>query len=267
MLMVRGAGLDRGLDAAAEEIVLGAGAVLARPFDIVGIAARARHRSDHHLVDLLRLQSAASTSCAPARWRGRCGCAERWAGLMASPAAVDVVESGAGKAADDGILGALGDLVDGGEVAFRGDRKAGLDDVDAHLVEQLGDFELLFVGHGGAGALLAVAQGGVENDDAVLLGLGWSGHDLSPFRLHPPGTCFGLLGARGFRGSIQPLSAQAQTPSRPSGGDKEQEPAENEGGAGGGHIGRPVHRADMVAGRHHLPSGPSVAERGKGRVN
>ena len=50
--------------------------------------------------------------------------------------------------------------------------KAGLDDVDAHLVEQRGDFELLLVGHGGAGALLAVAQGGVENNDAVLLGLG-----------------------------------------------------------------------------------------------
>ena len=70
------------------------------------------------------------------------------------------------------FLRALGDLVDGGEVAFRGDRKAGLDDVDAHGVEQLGDLDLLFVGHGGAGALLAVAQGGVEDDDAVLLGLG-----------------------------------------------------------------------------------------------
>ena len=43
-------------------------------------------------------------------------------------------------------------------------------------VEQLGDFELLLVGHGGAGRLLAVAQGGVEDDDAVLLGLGWRGH-------------------------------------------------------------------------------------------
>ena len=50
--------------------------------------------------------------------------------------------------------------------------KAGLDDVDAHVVEQLGDFELLLMGHGGAGALLAVAQGGVEDDDAVLLGRG-----------------------------------------------------------------------------------------------
>ena len=50
-----GAGIDRGLDAAAEEIELGAGAVLARPFHIVGVVARARDRGDHHLVDLLRL--------------------------------------------------------------------------------------------------------------------------------------------------------------------------------------------------------------------
>ena len=48
-------------------------------------------------------------------------------------------------------------------------------------VEQLGDFELLLVGHGGAGRLLAVAQGGVEDDDAVLLGLGLRGHGMDSF--------------------------------------------------------------------------------------
>ena len=91
-------------------------------------------------------------------------------------AAVDVLESGARQTTDDGVLGALGDLVDSGEIAFRGDREAGLDDVDAHGVEQFGDLELLLMRHGRAGALLAVAQGGVEDDDAVLLGLGlaWS---------------------------------------------------------------------------------------------
>ena len=90
--------------------------------------------------------------------------------------AVDVLERGAREPADHRVLGALGDLVHGVEIAVRGDRKAGLDDVDAHLVEQLGDLELLLVRHGGAGRLLAVAQGGVEDDDAVLLGLvlAWS---------------------------------------------------------------------------------------------
>ncbi len=99
--------------------------------------------------------------------------------------AVDVLDAGAGETADDGALGALGDLVDGGEIAVRRDRKAGLDDVDAHVVEQFGDFELLLMRHGRARALLAVAQGSVENDDAVLFGLRWRGHGFGPFGLRP----------------------------------------------------------------------------------
>ena len=105
--------------------------------------------------------------------RPRLGRLDRLAG------AVDVLGRRAREPAYDRVLGALGDLVDGGEVAFRSDRETGLDDVDAHVVEQLGDFELLLVRHGGAGRLLAVAQGGVEDDDAVLLGLSLRGHDWS----------------------------------------------------------------------------------------
>ena len=95
----------------------------------------------------------------------------RLAGLIASAQRSISLNDGAREPADDGVLGALGDLVHGREVAVGRDREAGLDDVDAHLVEQLGDLELLLVRHGGARALLAVAQGGVEDDDAVLLGL------------------------------------------------------------------------------------------------
>ncbi len=64
----------------------------------------------------------------------------------------------------------LGNGRDRLEIALGGDREARLDDVDAHLVEQLGDLELLVVGHRGAGRLLAVAQRRVEDHDAVLLG-------------------------------------------------------------------------------------------------
>ena len=78
---------------------------------------------------------------------------------------VDVLGLRAGEPADHRILGPPRDLLDALEIALARDGKACLDDVDAHLVEQLGDFELLLEGHGGAGALLAVAQGGVENDD------------------------------------------------------------------------------------------------------
>ncbi len=109
----------------------------------------------------------------------------RSAGLIASAQHVDVLESGAGESADDGVLGALGDLVDRGEVTIRGDRKAGLDDIDAHFVEQRRDFEFFLVRHGRAGALFAIAQGGVEDNDAVLLGLGWSGHGFKSFSSAP----------------------------------------------------------------------------------
>ena len=95
--------------------------------------------------------------------RCRSACDERFGG------AVDVVGAGARQAADHGALDPLGDLRHRLEVAVGGDREAGLDDVDAHLVEELGDLELLFERHRRAGRLLAVAERGVEDDDAVLV--------------------------------------------------------------------------------------------------
>ena len=79
--------------------------------------------------------------------------------------AVDVLEAGARQAADDGVLDELGDLAHRLEIAGRGNRKAGFDDVDAHLVEQFGDAQFFFMRHRGAGRLLAVAQSGVEYFD------------------------------------------------------------------------------------------------------
>ena len=85
--------------------------------------------------------------------RGRRAC------RTASPRAGDVALDGAGEAGDRRrSSSAAGDLRHRLEIALGGDREAGLDDVDAHLVEQFGDLELLLEGHGGAGALLAVAQ-------------------------------------------------------------------------------------------------------------
>jgi hypothetical protein len=56
------------------------------------------------------------------------------------------------------------------------------------------------------------------------------------------------LGALGLRPE-KPLSAQAQTPRRPSGAGKEQD-FQNKGGVGRGHLGPPTDRATIAAHRH-----------------
>src|SRR5262245_6456134 len=134
----------------------------------------------------------------------------------------------------------------GGEIAFRRDREAGFDDVDTHSVEEFGDLELLLMRHGRAGALLAVAQGSVEDDDAVLLGLCLGSHWFSSFsiRMRHFGALLGFIAV--------PPSAQAHMPSRPSGADKEKERAQNKGSRSAGVARRPLDRANFVARRHDL---------------
>ena len=260
-----GAGIDRGFHAAAEEIVLGAGAVLGRPFHVVGVAARAGDLPDHHLIDLVRLLLQL-----PLHVHRRGGQESMDAPPLGRPdrlrAAVDILRRCAREPADHGILGAFGNLVDGGEVAFRGDRETGLDNVHAHSVEQFGDLELLFMGHGRAGTLLAVAQRRVEDDDTVLVGLGLGSHGLDPSRrMRRSGRVSGVLIP------LIPRVPRHKKPSRRSGADKEKESAQNEGGRGFGLSGRPLDRARFVARRHgsQIPSSSTVklADSGKARVN
>src|SRR5215467_13871985 len=92
-------------------------------------------------------------------------------GLDRFGTAVDILELRPRQPADHGLLGAAGNFLDTVEIPLRGDGKARLDDIDAHLVENFGDFELLLEGHGGAGALFAVAQGRIEDHDAVAAGV------------------------------------------------------------------------------------------------
>src|SRR5262249_27750039 len=51
------------------------------------------------------------------------------------------------------------------EIAGRGDRKPGFDDVDPQIDQGLSEFELLGNVHAGARRLFTVAQRGVENTD------------------------------------------------------------------------------------------------------
>ena len=82
-------------------------------------------------------------------------------------AAVDVFLRGAGEAGDRGVFHPPRHFADAFEIADAGDREAGFDNVDAQMIEQIGDFELLLEGHRGARRLLAVAQGRVENQNAL----------------------------------------------------------------------------------------------------
>ena len=98
------------------------------------------------------------------------GVAHRLAG------AGDIALYGAGEAGDARPLCAPGDFGDGLEITLRGDWEARFDNVDAHRIEQMRDFEFGLEGHGRAGALLAIAQRGVEDQNTVFIGrLGGAG--------------------------------------------------------------------------------------------
>ena len=193
-----GAGLQRRLHAAAQIVELGARGVLGRPLHVLDPVAGSGdlevHELQHLLGRLLQL-------VLPVHRRGgdegvdarACGVLDGLAG------AVDVGLAGPRQPAHHRSLELAGDLRHGGKIALRSDRKARLDDVDAHVVEEVGDLQLLLEAHGGAWALLAVAQGGIENEDAVGVGalvrlgaLGGGrrfrvlGHGLDPWM--PPGS-------------------------------------------------------------------------------
>ena len=81
------------------------------------------------------------------------------------PCPVDVGLAAAGQPANDRAAYRAGDPADRLEVARRGDREPGLDHVGAEFHQGLRDLELLRQVHAGAGRLLAVAQGGIEDDN------------------------------------------------------------------------------------------------------
>ena len=65
-----------------------------------------------------------------------------------------------------------GDALHGLEIALRGDGEAGLDDVDAEAFQLVGDGQLLIGVHAAARRLLAIAQGGVKDQDLF----GWGSY-------------------------------------------------------------------------------------------
>ena len=98
------------------------------------------------------------------------------------PGAIDVRRDRARQARDDRPAHGAGNGAHRLEVAVRGDREAGLDDVHAKAIELLRQPQLLGRGHAEARRLLAVAQRRVEH---LRCGIGRHVECLEPVGLRP----------------------------------------------------------------------------------
>ena len=123
--------------------------------------------------------------------------------------AIDVLEARACQSAHDGIFYELRDFRDRLEIPVRRNRKSRFDDIDAHRIEQFGDFQFLFESHRSTRRLLAVAQRRVEYSNSFrffcvrthrprFLPIASRRFDLS-FRIYPLGAR--SAGASSLRGS------------------------------------------------------------------
>ena len=167
----RRSGPDRRLDAAAQVLGLGAGRVHRGPFHVLDqVAGLGDGRSDDLQHVLLRLAHLVSEMDRGRRDEGVNARPARPAHRLSGPG--DVGADGTGEAGNGSVLDPLGNQRDRLEIAVRGNGKSGLDDVDAHRVQEIGDLDLFLEGHRRAGALLAVAQGGVEDQNTA----GLAGH-------------------------------------------------------------------------------------------
>ena len=81
--------------------------------------------------------------------------------------AIDILVEGPRETADSTVLDGLRDSLDCLVIALAGDGKTGLDDVDAHTLERLGDAQFFILRHGGSGALFSITKGCIEYDKFV----------------------------------------------------------------------------------------------------
>src|SRR5581483_7999600 len=156
----------------------GAGRVLRRKLYVVGVLASAANAFDRATDDLflghleleLTVNGAGSQENmdTPAR-----AVAQSCAG------AIDVGGVAARQAADDGAAHFFRDGLHRLEIAWRGDREAGLDDIDAEIFQGMSHLQFFRQVHAGAGTLFSISQSRVKNDEAVV-------HDLAPGKQKSP---------------------------------------------------------------------------------
>ncbi len=168
------AGFDGGVDDFGEVVEFGARGVFGGEFDIVNVGAGEGDVVAGHAENFIfgffefefAMDFGGGAEDVDAAMRGV---------LDGFPGAADVFFGAAGEAGDDGVADFGRDGGDGIEVTGAGDGEAGFDDIDAEGFEGACDFEFFLEVHGGAGGLLAVTEGGVEDADGVGGGTGGGG--------------------------------------------------------------------------------------------
>ncbi|MNJ40067.1 hypothetical protein D3C77_349520 [compost metagenome] len=163
-----GARVGGGQQGLGQELRLGAEGVLGRELDVVehrgGVFHRARDDGQHLVGAHPQLGRAVDRAggqedvAAAMRLGRRSQGAER---------GVDVLLVGARQGGEDRPLDLARHAADAFLVARRGGGEAGLDHVHAQVAQDMGHLQLGLGRHGEARRLFAVAQGGVEDDDAV----------------------------------------------------------------------------------------------------
>ena len=172
----RGAGLDRSLDNADEEFLVGSARVLGIKLNVINKLASMFHRTDGTLNSLLfgHMELVAQVAGAHTQTGVNTGPLSRFEGFCGH---LDVPVHRAGEAAYRATVARdLADLLHGAKITGARDGKARLDNVHVHSHELACDDEFFLGIHAGAGGLLSVAQGGVKDcdfaaHDFLLIGL------------------------------------------------------------------------------------------------
>ena len=163
----RRAGVDALGEHAVDVIEVGAGGVHRRELDVGAVPGGAGDHGaghlQHGLLVLLELVHDVDVRAGEEDVDARPGGV-----LDRIPAGVDVSRHRPCQPGDDGTAHLLRDSGDGFEVAGGRSRKAGLDEVDTQPLQGLGDLQLLLDVEGDAGGLLAVAQGGIEDQYLII---------------------------------------------------------------------------------------------------
>ncbi len=159
---------NRGAEDLDQVFGFGADRILGRKLDVVDVLARQRYCGDRrrqHLV-LVHVQLVQSVQRA-----GRDeGVDARALGFLdGARAGLDIAAGGARQAGNRGAAHFAGNARNCGEIVRTGRREAGLDHVDAKFGQRMREPPLAARVHREPRCLLAVAQAGVEDDDAIVV--------------------------------------------------------------------------------------------------